>query len=204
MEQTRKDTKKSFLLCYTFAVLLLLAYGIILLTGLHYTGSSDTYSLYYLDHQLKYFVRDAEFKQTYRPGNRISLTSSSGQYRCLGSGWSEPEAPATWAVGMQSDFLLWVEEPAGEAVMTLEIQQAVDGVPNSLYVNDQYAGPISIIDNTAQVPLDGSLLHPGANVFSIRRETMPRRYCEINTQSTDDRLLNVYVNAVCLTFPSAQ
>ncbi|MCR4806580.1 MAG: hypothetical protein K5857_02780 [Lachnospiraceae bacterium] len=166
--------KKIFM--YTSAGILLCLYLIILIMGMDHSRLDDAYYNFYITKDLAYFTRMDEFG-TYRD-NTLLEYKTSGNYRNQGRGWAPVEDEATWCVGNESDFYLYVDEPGKPHELVIDAAEDL-GYKNYLTVNGERVGDIEFgLDKVASVSFSSGL-HEGLNRFAI---------------CTDDEVADVYGN----------
>lgn len=91
----------------------------------YHPSVSEAYRLYYLDRQLKYYIKDLG-KLDYRLGEQISFTGAQPNYY-LGTGWSFPEPWGVWTEGSEATLVMRPRNIQGSDLMLIAFMQAFIG-----------------------------------------------------------------------------
>lgn len=155
---------------------------------------SDEYYMFYIERTLKNYVPDNQLKQYSE--NVCFEYKMNGNYLNQGQGWSHPEANSTWCIGNESSFYVYIERLQPEYVLEIKLNGDF-GYENEIFVNGIRIDKLKANDeNLCSLSIPPDCLEQGINMFSIVCKDEVKKCCEVNTNLTDTRRLNLFVASI--------
>ncbi|WP_026665245.1 hypothetical protein [Butyrivibrio sp. FC2001] len=182
------------ILFYFASAILLFAYIWVLFLSMDTSNVDDSYDLFYLQKELKYYSAEEELLEYCE--NVVFEYTKDGNNKNLGWGWDNSEENGTWSIGNNSTFFILVNNPDDLYDLQIKINDGA-GYKNNLFLNGEKIGTILPGENEYHLRID-KYLTDGFNKFEIVSDEEVIPYNEKNAESGDKRKLNILVNTITL------
>ncbi|MCR5507304.1 MAG: hypothetical protein K6F34_01320 [Lachnospiraceae bacterium] len=185
------------ILIYSLVVFLLIGYICIFMKGMDHSRLDEAYRMFYIDDSLKYWA-DMKELNTYRD-NTVFRYNESGNFRNLGKGWLFVNENATWCVGNESDFYLYIDEPDKPHEVVIDLAEDM-GYKNYITVNGVYQDDLTISDNIATAIISTNM-HEGLNRIAICTDETVKDVDENNKNLyREDGRHNMYIKSIIVRY----
>ncbi len=176
------------ILGFVLAGLLLCSYVFILVISLDNSKTSDSYRLFYVTKELRFFSRQRDFEK-FAEGQYINY-SATGDIRNQCEGWGSTDENGSWFLGNTCSFYIYSNSSTAH-VLELDITYQLD-YSNRLIVNDVEVGPLVINDGKALIDIPEGVLVDGINKFVIKTD-------DTVVPAPDGNLNNMNIGGMILT-----
>lgn len=131
--------KKMHVLLYTISSLLLLSFLTIAIIAFTCVHVSTEYSMFYITHELKYYLPDGALENEYSINTVFDYTSN-GNYKNQGVGWYNATTNGTPMAEKRSDIYFYVGDNCSATIQLSIVLNEAMNFENKLFINNCDAG----------------------------------------------------------------